>query len=102
MPRGGRRSNPGGRPFTWASGHTNAVRIPLVFLDEVLTYAKYLDKGNAPINLNEGVHNHIGEKRDVKPSKDEAIAKAAKLAKKSPENVPKYILELIDFIYRDE
>lgn len=46
MPRGGWRG--GGRPSPYTNQPTRTIRVPVVLSDEVLEFAKALDKGEAP------------------------------------------------------
>ncbi len=34
----------GGRPYKWASGKTKAIRVPIVFLKEILAFINELDR----------------------------------------------------------
>lgn len=73
---GGRRVGAGRKP-TWKSGLCKAIKIPLALVDEVLSYARHLDGGHAPLNKEQN--------QDSPPTPDQSWTKISKLIEERQE-----------------
>lgn len=53
--------NPSGRPPKWALGRTRTIRVPVAIADQVLEYARELDKkGSSILTQNLEASKYIG------------------------------------------
>lgn len=55
--RGGSREG-SGRPSTWNNKKTVAIRVPEIFSEQILDYARHLDNGEI-IQVTDNVHNQL-------------------------------------------